>query len=67
MHIEEYREVFQKYERMGKVKRVPKGEIENPYSNYMPHRAIIKEESTSSKIRPIFDGSSKGFNRGVFK
>ena len=29
---------------------------------YMPHRPVIRESSVSTKVRPVFDASSKGFN-----
>ena len=30
---------------------------------YMPHRPIIKEQAVSTKCRPVFDASAKGYNR----
>ena len=29
---------------------------------YMPHRPVIRESSVSTKVRPVFDASAKGFN-----
>ena len=29
---------------------------------YMPHRSVIRESSVSTKVRPVFDRSAKGFN-----
>ena len=29
---------------------------------YIPHRPVIRESSVSTKVRPVFDASAKGFN-----
>ena len=29
---------------------------------YMPHRPVVKESAVSTKVRPVFDASAKGFN-----
>lgn len=28
----------------------------------MPHRPVVKEASVSTKVRPVFDASSPGYN-----
>ena len=54
-----YYEVFQKYFKLGFIERVPPDETNPPFPTYyMPHRAVLKENS-SSPIRPVFDASCK--------
>ena len=45
------------------IEEVPADEKSN--SNpvfYLPHRPVLKESSLTTKIRPVFDASAKGFN-----
>ena len=29
---------------------------------YLPHRPVVRADSTSTKVRPVFDASAKGVN-----
>ncbi|CAG7659344.1 unnamed protein product [Allacma fusca] len=42
----------------GIIEEVPVDELENS-SHYLPHRAVIKDSSETTKVRPVFDVSSK--------
>ena len=46
---------------LGHLEHVPEEEIYNGCSNhfYLPHHAVIKESSTTTKLRVVFDGSAK--------
>lgn len=39
----------------------PESQVEGPVY-YMPHRPVVKESSLTTKIRPVFDASAKGYN-----
>ena len=53
---EEYDGIFQEWLREGIIERVPPEE-ETRWGNYLPHRPIFKEHSTTS-TRPIYDASA---------
>lgn len=59
----EYYEVFEEYEKNKIIEEVPSQELLVDHTTfYMPHRPVIKESSTSTKIRPVFDASAKSTN-----
>ncbi|XP_042891950.1 uncharacterized protein LOC122266306 [Penaeus japonicus] len=60
---ESYQGVFEGYVKEGIIEEVPSDEINtsNPVF-YLPHRPVVKESSTTTKVRPVFDASSKSFN-----
>lgn len=60
---EKYDEVIEDWERQGIVTEILSSEVEteNPVY-YLPHRPVIRTESLTTKIRPIFDASAKGKN-----
>ncbi|XP_043225627.1 uncharacterized protein LOC122383367 isoform X1 [Amphibalanus amphitrite] len=47
----------------GVITEVPVEELvtQNP-TFYLPHRPVVKESSTSTKVRPVFDASARGPN-----
>lgn len=52
-----YDEVLQDWQREGIIEEIPFTEL----GHYLPHRHVLKEEGTT-KIRPVFDASSKTKN-----
>ena len=56
-YYEKYDTVFEDWLSAGIIERVPDCEAEN-WGHYLPHRAVIKENSTTA-VRPVFDASSK--------
>ena len=58
-----YDQVILDMEKTGVVEEVPLNEVitSNPVF-YMPHRPVVRESAISSKIRPVFDASAKGYN-----
>jgi len=59
---ENYQEVFDEWLSEGIIEKVPDEEIQQ-YSYYLPHRHVIKADSTT-KIKPVFDASAVG-NNGI--
>ena len=59
--LNEYDQVFKEWFDEGVIELVPENEL-NLFSHYLPHRHVLKLESTT-KIRPVFDASAskKGF------
>ncbi|XP_071544498.1 uncharacterized protein [Panulirus ornatus] len=61
--IEEYDAVFEGYKREGIIEEVPEGEMNSPYPTfYLPHHPVVREVSTTSKVRPVFDASAVSYN-----
>ena len=58
-----YHGVFCEMQKEGVIEEVPSDEVTsaNPIF-YMPHRPVLKESSLTTKVRPVFDASAKGFN-----
>ncbi|XP_011884070.1 PREDICTED: uncharacterized protein LOC105571210 [Vollenhovia emeryi] len=52
----EYTQVLEEYLRLGHMSVV---EISNDDGFYMPHHAVIKESSNTTKVRVVFDASAK--------
>ncbi|XP_037943055.1 uncharacterized protein LOC119675912 [Teleopsis dalmanni] len=55
----EYIEFMREYERLG---HMVKAENENEGLYYMPHQAVIREASSTTKLRVVFDASAKTTN-----
>ena len=59
--FEEYEEVIKSYEHDGIIEKVPINEInkESGQVHYLPHRAVVKKDRLTTKIRIVFDASCK--------
>ncbi|GBO14830.1 hypothetical protein AVEN_264051-1 [Araneus ventricosus] len=55
---DKYENVFQEWLDEGIIEEVPPNEVAL-YGNYLPHRPVIKESSSTTPIRPVFDASVK--------
>ena len=59
-NLSAFQQFMGEYEVMGHSQEVNETEHpNNPQSYYMPVHAVIKESSTSTKLRPVFDASAK--------
>ena len=57
----EFAEVIHEYFEMGHAEHVPQEEVDSPHleAYYLPMHAVHKEESTTSKLRVVFDASAR--------
>ena len=59
-----YDGVFQQMLDSGVIEKVPLEEIECSRPKfYMPHRPVVREDKLTTKVRPVFDASAKGYNQ----
>ena len=63
-HLEvRYNRALKDMEQAGVIAEVPPEEIDSPYPTfYLPHRPVVKESSSTTKVRPVFDASACGPN-----
>nr|CAI5844533.1 unnamed protein product [Callosobruchus analis] len=54
----EYDSFLQEYEHLGHMSQITEDPSQNP-SCYLPHHYVLKESSTTTKIRVVFDASAK--------
>ena len=54
-----YEEVFMEWMREGIIEEVPEEQNGSSRAHYLPHRAVIKNESATTKVRPVFDASCR--------
>lgn len=58
-----YDSVFIEYEQEGICEEVPPSELESIHPTYyLPHRPVVRESSSSTRVRPVFDASAAGYN-----
>lgn len=60
---ERYNAVLKEMEHDGIVEEVPPDEVTGNFPRfYLPHFPVVREASSSTKVRPVFDASAKGPN-----
>lgn len=56
--LKDYQEILNEYVNLGIIERVTESEPTAQPLYYMPHQAVIREESVTTKTRIVFDASS---------
>jgi len=58
---DEYDEIIKQYEKDSIIEKVPSNEMSKESGNvhYLPHRAVVREDRQTTKIRVVFDASCK--------
>lgn len=59
---ESYRNFMLDYEKQGHMTLVPADQQSTFFSNYFPHHAVKKPSSTTTKLRVVFNASSRSSN-----
>ncbi|UYV70249.1 hypothetical protein LAZ67_7002279, partial [Cordylochernes scorpioides] len=61
---DQYRGFMKEYEHLNHMERVPITEVKRELCRcyYMPHHPVIREQSTTTKMRVVFDASAKSEN-----
>ncbi|XP_055614826.1 uncharacterized protein LOC129761144 [Toxorhynchites rutilus septentrionalis] len=55
----QYHEFMREYVSLGQMAPVQEDEEDVPNACYLPHHPVVKESSSTTKIRVVFDGSAK--------
>ncbi|XP_058837794.1 uncharacterized protein LOC131693727 [Topomyia yanbarensis] len=56
---DEYRGFMEEYVQLGHMKLISEAQAEIQPSFFLPHHPVIREESSTTKVRVVFDGSCK--------
>ena len=59
---ESYDDYFMELEGKGIIEEVKLEDPEAEVVHYLPHRPVIRNESKTTKVRPVFDASARGVN-----
>ena len=63
---ESYSNALQAMETAGVIEEVPDEELSSPHPTfYLLHRPVVKETSTTTKVRQVFDASASGPKWGI--
>ncbi|GBO31912.1 hypothetical protein AVEN_258181-1, partial [Araneus ventricosus] len=54
-----YRQFMNEYLKLNHMIVVPESELDKPNSYYLPHHAVLRDSSSTTKLRVVFDGSCK--------
>ena len=60
---EKYRLFIKEFLDMEHLENVPRNELNSENVYYLPHHCVFKEDSTTTKLRVVFDGSNKTKNQ----
>lgn len=58
----EYKKVMEEYIALNHMTEVDQSDIDNPKAVYLPHHAVVNKEKETSKVRIVYNASSKGYN-----
>lgn len=56
---QQYSDFMLDYLNTGHMESIPEAERENPYHYYIPHHCVLKPESSTTKLRVVFNASSR--------
>ncbi|XP_058446413.1 uncharacterized protein LOC131427338 [Malaya genurostris] len=56
---QQYRAFVEEYHSLGHMQRVDENDTTPPVCYHLPHHAVIREDSTTTKLRVVFDASCK--------
>ncbi|XP_065091576.1 uncharacterized protein LOC135712546 [Ochlerotatus camptorhynchus] len=55
----EYRKFMDEYEKLGHMERIDESDAASGLAYFLPHHPVIREESSTTKVRVVFDASCK--------
>jgi hypothetical protein len=56
---ERYKDFMDEYETLGHMEKVLTTQIDTSSTCYLPHHGVLREESVTTKLRVVFDGSAE--------
>jgi hypothetical protein len=59
---EQYIQFMEEYEALNHMQPIPADEVQSNSVFYLPHHFVLKEESSTTKFRVVFDGSCESSN-----
>lgn len=60
--FQDYDNILQEWLQAGIIEPAPSSSCNSNNTHYLPHRAVSKETSLTTKLRPVFDASAKDKN-----